>query len=590
MGKWIKKQWLKDEVGPGVHYTDTTGGAIAAKALVALDSSNEPVQASADATNVAGIALSTTALGTGVSADFAVEGAVTGVAALAITKGEVLKAYANGTVGPLLNSALADATIDTATGDDFANQPANDGVEVLSSSASDTGSLVIYGTTNGTDTVVAETVTLNGTTFVATTKTDWGIILGVEVPAGSPLTVGNITVREASGNATICTLTAGAQAEGIEYIPASAQRAFNQVVRAVADAGTTKQLGVVGVTSAGATAYASEALTGATAVDVGTQKFIKVTKILKGDLESARTVTLKTEDTAESETRRVGFALESVAAGADVDFLLQLSDVTAPSVAAGDVAITDAGGFFSGSDVEAALQELADAATITITDVGSKFVSTTVEDALQELALAATIDIADAGGYFVGTTVESALQELGALPSGNLKFTGQGSNSVTTTAETVFTGLSHTITGGTLTAGDIIRWEWSTWFSASGSSKDDCRTRVRLGGVGGQVIHDGGNTGGAHLVPLLTEGRGWCRFNSIGATADVTATGNANVQENFSDGTAAQNSNNSWVFHDSTVTVDTTGDLDVVLTHEFSASSGSNAAEATLLVWVETVA
>ena len=56
----------------------------------------------------------------------------------------------------------------------FTNQPADDGVEVLSNSASDVGKLTIFGTTHGTGAFAYETITLNGVTAVATTKVDWG--------------------------------------------------------------------------------------------------------------------------------------------------------------------------------------------------------------------------------------------------------------------------------------------------------------------------------------------------------------------------------------------------------------------------------
>jgi len=60
------------------------------------------------------------------------------------------------------------------------------------------------------------------------------------------------------------------------------------------------------------------------------------------------------------------------------------------------------------------------AAGTTITDSGNKFSGSTVEAALQECAAAATIDIADAGEYTAETTVEGALQELYATGRGNL--------------------------------------------------------------------------------------------------------------------------------------------------------------------------
>jgi len=101
----------------------------------------------------------------------------------------------------------------------FTNQPTNDGVEVVSDSASDVGKCTIFGTTNGTGAFAYETITLNGVTAVATTKTDWGNIYGIflgdiEGKNISPA-VGTITVREASANQTITTIAATKISKGM---------------------------------------------------------------------------------------------------------------------------------------------------------------------------------------------------------------------------------------------------------------------------------------------------------------------------------------------------------------------------------------
>ncbi|MGE5436618.1 MAG: hypothetical protein ACM3O3_05270 [Syntrophothermus sp.] len=95
----------------------------------------------------------------------------------------------------------------------FGNQPDDDGVEIVSNSASDTGECTIWGTDHDTGVLCYETVTLTGTTPVSTTKTDWGNIIGIflgrETGKNITAAVGTITIREASGNATITTITAG---------------------------------------------------------------------------------------------------------------------------------------------------------------------------------------------------------------------------------------------------------------------------------------------------------------------------------------------------------------------------------------------
>ena len=108
-------------------------------------------------------------------------------------------------------------TTTTGNGVAFGNQPANDGVEIGSDSAADTTqTATVIGTTNGTDTVVVESIALTGTTFVSTVKTDWGVILAVKLSASC---AGTVTFREASGNAAITTITTGNTAKGVETVP-----------------------------------------------------------------------------------------------------------------------------------------------------------------------------------------------------------------------------------------------------------------------------------------------------------------------------------------------------------------------------------
>ena len=81
------------------------------------------------------------------------------------------------------------------------------------------------------------------------------------------------------------------------------------------------------------------------------------------------------------------------------------------------ISIADAGGYYTGTNVEAALQEAAQAGTTQITDAGGYYTATDVEGALQEAAQAGTTQITDAGGYYTATDVEGALQEAGLAQS-----------------------------------------------------------------------------------------------------------------------------------------------------------------------------
>lgn len=94
----------------------------------------------------------------------------------------------------------------------FANQPANDGIEVISDSANDTGYCTIWGI-DGTGILSYETITLNGTTAVSTIKTNWtyiyAVFLGKSGGSNIKRAVGTVTIREASGNLAITTIAAG---------------------------------------------------------------------------------------------------------------------------------------------------------------------------------------------------------------------------------------------------------------------------------------------------------------------------------------------------------------------------------------------
>jgi hypothetical protein len=86
--------------------------------------------------------------------------------------------------------------------------------------------------------------------------------------------------------------------------------------------------------------------------------------------------------------------------------------------AASDVTVTDAGGYFVGTNVEACLQELGaatGAGIIGVADGGGYFAATDVEGVLQEIGAttgAGVVGILDTGGNFTATDVEGALSEL----------------------------------------------------------------------------------------------------------------------------------------------------------------------------------
>lgn len=324
---WIKNRYFRDEVGRGLRKEHKTGGTVRAWRLLKYDSSGDLVEAGVGDKDVAAIHADSDAptVVSGALAKIAIEGVVSMMADIKVNEGEKLKTYATGKVGPALVASLAGADISAGgqTGIGFTNQPANDAVEVVSSSASDVSQVItIFGTTNGTTTVVKEEVTLNGTTPVATTKSDWGEILGVEIKLGTPLSVGTVTVREASGDLAITTLSAGTRRSGVYVVAAASQRGFLTTPDAVADGATTKVLGLVGTDSAGTELLAAVALSGTTLVHFSSA-FRTITKILVGDVEATRDATVTIDANVDSGELIVGRALADGAAGSTFLALFQ---------------------------------------------------------------------------------------------------------------------------------------------------------------------------------------------------------------------------------------------------------------------------
>lgn len=173
----------------------------------------------------------------------------------------------------------------------FGNQPATDGVEIVSSSALDVQTATIYGTRAGASTtLVSETITLTGVTFVPTVIVNWENILGVELSSAA---VGTITVREASGDATITTIAPLGTQSGV-VTPSDtddfASTASLSFVRVFASGATTKYVGIVGTNSSDAAQMEVLTLAGAALVN-GASTFKTVTKVLVGHVESTRNVT-----------------------------------------------------------------------------------------------------------------------------------------------------------------------------------------------------------------------------------------------------------------------------------------------------------
>jgi len=211
----------------------------------------------------------------------------------------------------LVHATTLDTT--TAVGAAFTNQPANDGIDIVSDNAGDTTQTVtIIGTTQGTDTVVVETVTLTGTTIAPTVKVDWGVVLALKKSAA---TLGTVTVSETSGSATISAgLTAAVLSLGVKAVSAADQEAYNRVLILVSDGATTKHIGLKGTNTSDVVIYDSQALAGTAVVNSNTA-MRAVTEIYTGDLEVTRTATATNTTDIALNGAKIGYNLTAYATG-----------------------------------------------------------------------------------------------------------------------------------------------------------------------------------------------------------------------------------------------------------------------------------
>lgn len=352
-GKWIKSSMLTDEVGPGMRAARSASGNISGQSFVKDYSDGGVVAAGVGEASVVGISVDTASKISGDSIKVAYSGVVSGIADVVLNAGELVKVGVGGTVSPALQSSLAGATISSALGLSFANQPANDGIEVLSANAADKMPLIIYGTTNGGLTVVKEQITLNGTSVVSTSKVDWGVMLGAEIPRGYPTSKGTVTIREASGNATIITMAAGVRQKGVHDVAAANGRGLYHAIYAVGDGASTKTVGVVGTDATSTAQMQAVVLAGTTAVKLS-DTWRTVTKLLTGDASTATTVAYKTASTLDTANLIVGTVLADAVAGASASVALApLSRGVAASLAADNIlALTVVSSAVTGTNAE----------------------------------------------------------------------------------------------------------------------------------------------------------------------------------------------------------------------------------------------
>ncbi len=279
-----------------------TAANIAANRLVEISSGKIQVGTDDDA-NILGAVLEPVVANKQADVDFGVVEVLLGGK---VTQLDKVNAGANGLVRKHI-SAQSDILGATA-GAAFANQPAGDAVQVLSSDAADKQVVTIYYTKTGaTATVSSETLTLNGVTPVDSSIATIQTVLGVAISAAH---AGTITVQEKSAGADIVTIASGTLSAGIH--PTTAAEAYGAIPTIKGSGAGTKKFGVIGTGVDGLPLTFVGALNGTSDVNIGTAPFNTVDVVLIGDVESTVNATVETKD---ADTNTLGIALESGANG-----------------------------------------------------------------------------------------------------------------------------------------------------------------------------------------------------------------------------------------------------------------------------------
>ena len=183
--------------------------------------------------------------------------------------------------------------VDSVAGGNFANQPAGDTVEVISSSADDTTqTATIYGTSSAAvSTLRTETLDLTGTTVVTSEHDDWQEIYAVELSAEC---AGTITVREGSEDQAITTITTGNTTAGITDVLTANQASYGRVPYHDASGASTANVCLIGTDSDDEAISSIDALNGTTEEAHGTTEFKTVTRALIGAVASGVDVKILT--------------------------------------------------------------------------------------------------------------------------------------------------------------------------------------------------------------------------------------------------------------------------------------------------------
>lgn len=173
---------------------------------------------------------------------------------------------------------------------------------------------------------------------------------------------------------------------------------------------------------------------------LGAGEYFYATIVAANEESEIVKVTARVTDTLAIVRAQDSSTAYSFAAGSKVEMRVNaasvedaIADSVVTTLPASTITVVDAGGYYSSTTVEAALQEVTAANKIRIVDAGNYYTATNVEAALQEITDASKIHILDSGNYYTGTTVEAALQE--AAQSGSSSIVDAGSYYISTTIE-----------------------------------------------------------------------------------------------------------------------------------------------------------
>lgn len=239
-------------------------------------------------------------------------GAVNVTAGSPLVAGQKIKAGTNGKAIAYIDASLINTEIATVDGAGFTNQPATDGITVVSSSALDiTQTVTVYGTTTA-GAYISEDFELTGTTDVDSASSDWAVVAGVLIDG---VCAGDIEVSETSGGAEIVTISAGDLSAGIETV--SDGYAYNKAATIVADGASTGKVIIVHEATDGAAETNLVAtLNGTTEVVLGAVSY-KINTIMTGGVADSVNLDLDVTGTADDASLIVGRVVQGASAGSE---------------------------------------------------------------------------------------------------------------------------------------------------------------------------------------------------------------------------------------------------------------------------------